>query len=114
MIKFLIDEDVPLKLMKFMASKGFDVTRVPTGSTDTQVAALSRKEERVLVTLDKDFTNTAIYPPSEHNIIRIQIHPPYAQEIISAVEKLLASKDYVKYFKGLVILQKKGHIRISG
>ena|SRR3989338_4062378 len=110
-MKFLIDEDIPLKLLKTLLTLGHDCVRATPASSDLEVVERAEKEERILITLDKDFTNITIYPPTKFNIVRIQIHPPYADTIIEAFQKLLNSVP-AKDFQGLIILQPKGHIRV--
>ena len=111
-MKFLIDEDVPVKLLKFLNTNGFDCTRVSPGSSDKDNARQSQSEGRVFITLDKDFINASIYPPAVFNIIQIRIHPPLADSIIAAFEKLLKSSPSGG-FKNLIILQEGGHLKIS-
>jgi predicted nuclease of predicted toxin-antitoxin system len=36
------------------------------GADDSVIASRSRAEDRVLITLDLDFSNIRVYPPSEH------------------------------------------------
>jgi len=110
-MNFLIDEDVPFKLLKTLEMFGHDCVRTAPASSDSEVAGRAKKEGRILITLDKDFTNIARYPPAKYNIVRIQIHPPYADAIIEAFKKLLNSVKPDE-FKGLIILQPKGHIRV--
>lgn len=110
-MKFLIDEDIPLKLLKFLSKLGHDVTRVETSTKDSDVAKLSREEKRILITLDKDFKNTSLYPPEEFNIVHIQIHPPYADRLVEAFQKLL-NQIPPEAFMGLIMLGEKGHLRM--
>lgn len=55
-LKFLLDENVDIGLYKFFRKKRIDVVLVPKGISDEQVALISKKEKRVLVTNDEDFT----------------------------------------------------------
>ena len=111
-MKFLIDEDVPVKLLKYLSSKDFDSIRVKPGSSDPDVARQAKNDNRILITLDKDFANTAMYPPAEFNIVQIRIHPPFADILIEAFQKLLVSIPSNE-FKNLIVLQAGGHVRIS-
>ena len=111
-MRFLIDEDVPVKLMKFLVISGHEAVRVVTSSSDVDNARRSKAEGRVLISLDKDFTNFSLFPPSEFNIIHINIHPPYADEIIEAIKKLFETSSPEK-LAGLIILMKEGNVRIS-
>ena len=110
-MQFLIDEDVPAGLVKSLISLGHDAVRVTPSSPDLEIAKRVKEESRVLVTLDKDFTNTALYSPHEMNIVHIHIHPPYSDTIINSFKKLLSSVPPVK-IQGLTILEKEGHIKV--
>lgn len=110
-MKFLIDEDVPKKALKILMELGHDSARVKSSSRDIEIARQAKKEGRILITLDKDFTNASIFSPKEFNIVRIQIHPPYADAIVEALKNILDQLSPDK-FRGLIILQKNGHIRI--
>ncbi len=110
-MKFLLDEDVPRQLLKTLRAAGHDVSEVERSTLDHVNAERAKAEGRVLITLDKDFTNTATYPPSQFSIVHIQIHPPYANDLINAFTRLLATLPEKK-FRGLIILQKLGSIRI--
>ena len=110
-MKFLIDEDVPVRLIKFLAEFGHDALRVKSSAADITIAQQAKDEKRILITLDKDFANTLLFPPKEFNIILIRIHPPYENSILEAVQSLL-TKLPSKEFRGLIILSKEGHFRI--
>ncbi len=109
-MKFLIDEDIPVKVIRAFAALGHEANRVKPGSSDQEIARLAKLENRILVSLDKDFSNTLLFPPSEFNILLIRIHPPLAAPVIEATRKYLASG---KELKGLVILHPEGHLNIS-
>ncbi len=69
-MKFKLDENVPLALREQLADAGFGDTttvqseRIP-GVSDRDLAAVCRAESRVLITLDHDFTDPMLFPPSE-------------------------------------------------
>jgi len=91
MIQFLLDENMPPVVGRFLRDKGFDVKEVretlSRGAQDDSVIALARQELRVLVTFDKHFSNLLVYPPGSHyGIIRIRIHPPLIVDIIHAFD----------------------------
>lgn len=110
-MKFLLDEDVPRRLLTALRTAGHDVIRVDPATPDPVIAARAKAEGRILITLDKDFANTTMYPPSAITIVHIQIHPPYANEIIEAFTRLLATLRPEK-LKGLIVLHKLGSIRV--
>jgi len=58
MPKFLVDESSGKKLCRFLIEKGFDakfVTDIMPGSSDDKVLVYAEKENRILITNDKDF-----------------------------------------------------------
>ena len=111
-MKFLIDEDVPFKLIKMLESLSHDALRVKEASADIDIAGQSKKEGRILVTLDKDFTNRTLFPPKEYNIIHIAIHPPYANTVVEAIITLLENVP-PNELKGLIVLHRSGPVRFS-
>ncbi len=52
-----------------------------------------------------------MYPPAQFNIVKLHIHPPYADALIESFQKLLENLSPAD-FKGLIILQETGHIRV--
>ncbi|KKQ75166.1 MAG: hypothetical protein US96_C0016G0020 [Candidatus Woesebacteria bacterium GW2011_GWB1_38_5b] len=53
--KFLIDENVKRKLALSLKSKNFDIEIVTKAATDNQIALISKRDSRILITNDKDF-----------------------------------------------------------
>ncbi|ADT84889.1 DUF5615 family PIN-like protein [Thermococcus barophilus] len=52
-MKFLADENIPLKVVKKLREEGFDIisiTELNPGISDEKVAEISQNEDRVLVT----------------------------------------------------------------
>lgn len=57
-LKLLADENVPGPLVHLLRSRGIDVKwikEIERGMPDKQVVSLSAEEDRVIVSLDKDF-----------------------------------------------------------
>ena len=109
-MKFLIDEDVPVRLLRVLNSVGHDAIRVAPSSPDREIALRAKQEGRVLITLDRDFTNTRAYPPKEFNIVRIQIHPPTKDTVTQAFERLL--RVYPEGISGLILLRRDDHFQM--
>ena len=69
-MKLKIDENLPGECAALLRVRGFEADTVAdeclSGAADTLILARSRSEGRVLVTLDLDFSNVQVYPPSEH------------------------------------------------
>ena len=66
-MNFKVDENLPVEVTELLKQAGHDAVTVCEenliGTSDTDLAALCRKEERTLVTLDTDFADIRAYPP---------------------------------------------------
>ena len=62
-MKFLADEDVPLPSVHLLRDLGFDIESIvedAAGSLDPEVLARAVRDERVLITRDRDFGKLVI------------------------------------------------------
>lgn len=60
MIRLLADENVPLASIRLLRTAGWDVAEVVRGATDMAALALAAREQRVIVTFDRDFGRLAV------------------------------------------------------
>lgn len=63
MLKFLVDHNVPKSVSFFLKRKRFNVTLVKDINpemTDLQVVALAKKENRIVISNDKDFISLSV------------------------------------------------------
>ena len=69
-MKLKIDENLPVECATLLRKAGFEADTVfdqnLAGADDLSVVRRSRDDDRVLITLDMDFSNIQAYPPSEH------------------------------------------------
>ncbi|MEW5920437.1 MAG: DUF5615 family PIN-like protein [Bacillota bacterium] len=57
-MKFLANENIPLKSIEVLRKKGFDVKSVSElfpGISDKEVLTFAKKEQRIILTFDKDY-----------------------------------------------------------
>ena len=57
-MKFIADENLGVKVPKYLKSLGFDIIwiqKISPGKPDAQILEIANKENRILITLDKDF-----------------------------------------------------------
>jgi predicted nuclease of predicted toxin-antitoxin system len=68
-LKLKIDENLPAECAGMLSHDDLQAETVAdeglTGVDDSTLAATSRSEARILVTLDLDFANIQAYPPAE-------------------------------------------------
>ena len=110
-MKFLIDHNIPALLTRHLIRLGHDVIRVNSTVSDLLIAKQAVLENRILVTLDKDFANVDIFPPSKFNTVHIRIHPP-EKTIVTKTFSNLLKKIPPEKFKGLILLHREGFSRI--
>jgi len=87
--KFLLDENVRIELAEFLKTTGTDAVRVPKGLKNGQIAALSVREGRIVVTNDEDFT---AFPKSAiHGVVWLRIPQEAPDVLVRTFSKLLDS-----------------------
>lgn len=102
--KLLLDENVRVELFRFLKASGVDVKLAPRGAPDKELVEKSRKENRILVTNDKDFS--AYSKEEVFAVVWLRIPQNNAEALLGSFEKLLKE---VKDFSGsLVVLNPKG------
>jgi len=95
-MRFKTDENLPVEIARLMTSHGHDALTVEDqdlgGTTDPKLAEVCRAEERILLTLDTDFSDIRQYPPGTHpGIIVFRISRQDKVTILSVARRLLQS-----------------------
>jgi predicted nuclease of predicted toxin-antitoxin system len=58
-VRFLLDQHIDARILLYLSEHGHDVTRVamhyPAGLPDRDILAIAYREQRILVTQDRDF-----------------------------------------------------------
>jgi predicted nuclease of predicted toxin-antitoxin system len=94
---FLLDENMPRKILTSLRREGFNATRVYDvglrSQPDTAIFAYARAYHMTIITFDTDYLNRAVFPPSHAGMIVLRSFPRDAtvNELISAVLKAGAS-----------------------
>jgi predicted nuclease of predicted toxin-antitoxin system len=110
-MRFLTDEDVYPSIVQVLRDLGRDVFDIKeeklTGIPDADVYDLAKSQDRILVSLDKDFISILLYPLGEHSgIIVVKLYrmqmDETAQRFLDAFVKL--SENDIK--DNLVIIDK--------
>jgi len=109
-MKFLLDENIPLEVRKSLEALGHDVADAHSsklkGKSDARVLDLAKKEKRLLITLDLDFSNIISYSPKTHpGIIVVRLHSPNRKKIIAAIEQFVKTINAAEIAKALIILE---------
>ena len=116
-MNILADECVYKRTVNLLRSWGRDVLTAQevglAGRPDEEILAYATMHERVLITIDIDFSNIRHYPPKFHKgIIVAKIRPRHAEAVHIVLEYLLNHIDPDRLSKSLVIVdQNKYRVR---
>lgn len=115
-MKIKLDENLGQRGAEVFRLAGHDVSTVAdqnlTSASDDQVAEVCASELRCLVTLDLDFSNPFLYPPSEHAGIAV-LRPPHQHSASDIWElcQLLAQGMNQQAITGKLWIVQRGRIR---
>lgn len=77
-MKFLVDAQLPNALSDLIKQKGFDC--IPTSdlplknlTSDISIIAISKKEERIVITKDSDFYHSFILKREPHKVLFVRV-----------------------------------------
>ena len=78
-LRFKLDENLPRKVEPALRALGHDVETAESeglaGAIDSRLLAAAVAEDRILVTLDLDFSDIREYPPGSHRGVWV-LRPP--------------------------------------
>lgn len=94
MLRFKVDENLPVEVATLLQQAGHDALTVVdqrlAGEPDTNLAQVCKAEDRILVTLDTDFTNIRMYPPQAYpGIIVLRLRQQDKLNILTVMLRLL-------------------------
>jgi predicted nuclease of predicted toxin-antitoxin system len=110
-VRFLLDESAEARIAAFLTAQGHDATRIgrdyPARLPDEAVLALAHREQRILITYDKDFGELVVREHQPHSGVILFRFPldSTAQQKIRALETHLASHPVLDQ---LIILTHQG------
>jgi predicted nuclease of predicted toxin-antitoxin system len=103
-MKFKIDENLPDELVFDLRQAKYDAFSVSqqklSGTSDEHLASVCKKEDRILVTLDMDFSDLRAYPPQNHaGIIVLRLtrqDKKHVQNVFKNVIRIFATEPVAK------------------
>jgi len=95
-VLFKIDENLPIEVVELITASGHDALSVVDqglgGASDPSIAQACIAEERVLVTLDTDFSDIQAYPPGSHpGIIVFRLARQDKRTVLDVTKRLLVA-----------------------
>lgn len=101
---YLINENIPAAVVSALRGQGHDVTWIRTtapGLSDVEVLEIAQKENRILITFDKDFGELAfrLGLPAQCGVVLFRISMPSSRYIARMVIIALESRnDWIGHF----------------
>ncbi len=100
LMKFKVDENMPVEIVEQLRKAGYAAMSVTEqnlgGEPDATIAAICRKENRAIITLDTDFADICNYPPNQFGgliVFRLKKQDkPYILKIFKRVMKLFTAE----------------------
>lgn len=101
-MKFLVDAQLPIALCDLIKKKGFDcihTTDLPLKNLtpDSSIIAVSKKEERIVITKDSDFYHSFILKREPHKVLFVRVGNLRLSKLIELFDKNL--ENIIKKFK---------------
>ncbi len=118
MLKFKVNENLPIEAATLFASAGHDVVTVGdqrmAGQPDNKLAAACQHEGRAVVTLDMDFADIRAYPPGDFaGIIVLRLARLEKPHVLSVLQRLLSVLEHEPLVGKLWIVEETS-VRVRG
>lgn len=116
-MKFKCDENLPQSASHILRSAGYDTSNVweeeLMGCKDIVLIQRCKIEERILISLDLDFSDIRTYPPGNYpGIVILRLKKYNTRQIIERIRQLIAIFSRETPEKKLWIVEKK-KIRVN-
>lgn len=107
-VRFLSDENVYREIVDTIRAEGFDIITVgelgAAGASDEEVLELARKEERVLITFDRDFSDIRYLPQHVPGVIVLRFHRLPIEKIARRILQALQNLPEKKLVHSLIVI----------
>jgi predicted nuclease of predicted toxin-antitoxin system len=95
-VRFKLDENLPYELTVLFLRARHDASTVLEqglgGSRDSDLIAVCTREDRTMVTFDKDFTDIRTYPPAKHaGIVVFRLESQARDHVLEVAGRFLSS-----------------------
>ena len=117
-LKFKTDENIPIEVSELLNLSGHDSETVYdenlNGQPDAIISNKCRSENRILITLDLDFSNILNYPPDKFpGFIVLRVQNQSKNNIVKLIKKILPFINAEDLLNHLWIIS-ENKIRIHG
>jgi predicted nuclease of predicted toxin-antitoxin system len=93
-MKFKTDENIPVEAVDLLRAAGHNAISVfdqsLSGRPDSRIAAICQQEDRVLLTLDTDFSDIRTYRPADYpGLLVLRLPKQSVPEVTRVLRRLL-------------------------
>jgi predicted nuclease of predicted toxin-antitoxin system len=118
MLKFKIDENLPLEAVAPLTQAGHDACTVLderlVGASDQRIGVVCQREGRALITLDLDFADIRAYPPGDYaGLVVLRLSRLGKHRVLSTIERLLPLFE-IEQLEGKLWIVEEAAVRIHG
>ena len=115
-MKIKLDENIPVSLVRVLASYGHDVTPVNAeglvGRKDQEIWSRCQTEGRLFITQDLDFSDVRQFQPGTHaGIVLVRLQQPGRVRLANVLSWVFQSYD-VEGWKGCFVIVSDTKIRV--
>lgn len=112
MVKFLLDENVPLSVLRLLRRKGYTADRPRdlglSRATNSQLAEHAIREDSVIITLDEDFLRLRAELLREAKVVFVKLHPRDTEVVVKVVDDNMQGILSELTKRNVVVLTKEG------
>ena len=113
-LKFLVDADVGKKVEKWMQGNGYDVKSVRSinpKAKDSEILNLAVHEDRMVITMDKDFGELVYNSGKKHSgVLILRLEDATGDQKVQIVKKIL--NEYIDKIEHKFCVFQDGRLRI--
>jgi predicted nuclease of predicted toxin-antitoxin system len=118
MMRFKVDENLPTEVAGLLSQQGHDAQTVHdegiAGARDESLHAVCKRESRILVTLDIDFSDIRSYPPEQlPGTIVLRVGNQSKKHVLNVFGRILPLIEREPLARHLWIVE-EGRVRIRG
>lgn len=90
-MKFIVDAQLPYRLASFLIAKGFDTIHTDDlpnkeRTSDTEIRVLSKAEQRIVISKDKDFYNSHLLNKLPAKLLLISTGNIVNRDLLALIE----------------------------
>ena len=112
-MKFLLDQDVYAVTAKFLSNTGYDIVLAAeiglSRASDEEILKISQKQNRILITRDKDYGNLVFVKSLGGGVIYLRILVHNINAVHQELLRVLQTYSEEQLSQAFVVIESNGH-----